>query len=477
MTTAVLDPNSLSEHDARVIAARDGSMSSFAYAVHRREVEPYQEAWWRALDTLNRVVIVCPPDTFKSTTVQYWVERSIGRDHSKRILWLMRAGDQAEVRVMDVAETIEQNRVYQEAFKVRRHPKKKWTNTMLFVDKGGSDGSEDPDPTLMGCGLNGPYQGLHFDTIVIDDPTNQEDVRSPTTMEAQRAKIRGVILDRLVEAGRIVVILTRWGENDLVPTFAEMGFSIIEMPVIGEYPWGPTISNKRFPMARCEELRRDKTDAIFNLTYMCNPGGLAGGIIRHIKHWDRSNLPGRSTVTLMAADLASSTKTWADPSCIGTAILDLKTKALYVTDLWTGRVEILELEAELKKRAERQSRLVAIGVETVGFQATFLQRLRRERKWPVREIPYRTEKRSTKKAISVGKDKVDRAIIIEQRFLQNKLFLSPQMSMFDGVSVEDELQAFPFGKHDDRLDVIAFLCLLADAYSPPLRRVVLKAGR
>ena len=466
--------DTLSDIEQLGLIARYGDVAEYSKVVHDWETEPYQDAWVEALDTENELLIICPPDTYKSSTVQCWIEKKIGENPDIRILWLMKAGSQSQARVMAVAETIESNGVYHAAFpNVEPNKDAQWSKTALYVKR--SRGG--PDPTLMGCGFNGPYQGFHFDIIVIDDPTNQEDVTSPTTMERQRGKLRGVILDRRADTGRIVAILTRWGEDDLVSTFKHIGFRIVTMPVVGDYPWGPTISNTRFPMDRVVKLRHDKTDSLFDLTYMCDPLAMDGGIIRrsYLRYWDAGSLPTSGTVTLMAVDPAASMKTRADPTCIGTGVLELKTRKLFITDLWTRRVEILESETELKKRASMQANLVQIGMETKGFQLTYIQRLRREGKLPVRELPYRTRRQSTLQAAGLDNDKVGRAVSVAQMFNAGRLYLAKDLEYFEGVSVESELCGFPYAKHDDRLDVIAFLCAMADTYLPGKFR--LKLGR
>jgi len=402
----------------------------------------------------------------------------IGLNPDIRILWLMKAGTQAQARVGDVAETIEENPVFRAAFPdVVPNKARGWSKVSLYVKRG----RQGPDPTLMGCGINGPYQGFHFDVIIMDDPTNQEDVQSPSTMESQRRKLRGVIPDRLVDGGRFVAIMTRWGEDDLVPTFREQGFTVITMPVMSEkYPWGPTISPIRFPVDRCEQLRREKTDAIFDLTYMCDPTAVEGGIIRreYLRYWTRFpklpnevGIPENGTVSIMAVDLAASQKTWADYTVIGTGLVELKTRKCYVTDLWAKKATEKEVEDELVKRARGTARLGWIGVETKGFQLTFLQRMRRLYKLPFRELPYRTKKQATLLARGIDNDKTSRAFSIANKFNSNQLYLPSGSNYLDGVSLSTELVSFPFAKHDDRLDVIAFLSGMADTYSGRRGRV------
>lgn len=467
----VLAAPELDEVQVRAIAARHGDVSDYSKAVHDWQTEPYQDAWSEALETEDRLLIICPPDSFKSSTVQCYIEKCIGDNPDIRILWLMKAGSQAQARVMAVAETIEDNLVYKTAYPdVVPNKNAQWSKTALYVKRH----RHGPDPTLMGCGLNGPYQGFHFDKIIIDDPTNQEDVMSPTTMESQRRKLRGVIVDRLVDGGQINAILTRWGEDDLVPTFKDIGFRVVTMPVMAEYPWGPTLSNERFNLDRCAQLRHDKTDAIFDLTYMCDPNAMDGGIIRrsYLRYWDvhpsgdqEVGLPSTGTVTLMAVDLAASQRTRADNTCIGTGVLEVKTRRLYVTDLWAKRADEKEVEDELRKRARGTARLAWIGVETKGYQLSFLQRMRRTSHLPIKELPYRTKKQATLLARGIDNDKTSRAFSIANKFNARELYLAKDLAYVDGVSIESELCSFPFGKHDDRLDVVAFLSGMADTFS------------
>ena len=447
-------------------ASIPGDLSIYAKAVHNLELEPYQLAWEQALEIEDRTVIVCPPDTFKSTTVQNWVERSIGLNKNIRILWLMNAGEQAEKRVMAVGSTIDSNPVFRATYPgVKPNKDAQWTKSVLYVHREPED-LNSADPTLMGAGLNGAYQGLHFDVIVIDDPTNQEDVRSPTTMELQEQKIRGVVLDRLTEGGRLVVILTRWGTNDLVPVFKSMGFKIIQMPVVSDlYPWGPTISNKRFPMSKVEQIRIDKTDRLFQMTYMCNPDAMSGNIIsrEHIRYWDSETLPQNALNMFVGVDPALSIKTFADYSAIATIGLDSKTRQMYLLDMFADHIDAPSLELEIVRRCKRMVGLRALGIETVAYQMSIIQYLKRHHKLPLVELPYRTRLQVKNKVLGIDKDKAARAAYLDQLFISGRLFIPKNLPLVGGISLEAELTSVPSGPHDDRMDALAFACSLADA--------------
>ena len=479
MTSLTLDRH-LSIEERAGLAKIPGDLSIYSKAVHGLELEPYQLAWEHALNTEDRICIVCPPDTFKSTTVQHWVEREIGHDHDTRILWLMNAGEQAQKRVMAIANTITQNRVYRQAFNVVPNKDSgQWTNTVLYVKR--TDEESNPaDPTLMGCGLNGPYQGLHFKIIIIDDPTDQEDVRSPTTMELQEQKIRGVVQDRLVDGGRQVVILTRWGENDLVHVFESMGFTIVEMPVMSdEYVslgWGPTISRRRFPIEKVERIRQDKGDALFQLTFMCNEKALAGGLIRreHIRYWDKNSIPSAPMNIFMGVDPAASEKTYNDPRAIATVGIDTKFNRMYLLDMYASYEDVPDFELNIVKRAQGIKGLRAIGVETKAFQLSLVQYLKRHRRLPLVELPYRSRREAMRGILGIDNDKASRAAYLDSLFISGRLFIPRNLPTINGVSYEAELCSVPTGRHDDRMDATVFACALADAMFSKRPKIALR---
>lgn len=476
VATPTREPTALDELSARALVARDGDLEGYASAVHDLEFQPYQPAWAEGLGTLNRICLVCPPDTFKSTTVRLYVEREIGRNPNIRILWLMNSGEQAVKQVMTVAQTIKGNPFYKAAFpETLEDTDAQWTKSVLYVKRTRIG----PDPTLMATGLNGPYQGLHFDIIIIDDPTNQEDVYSPTTMTMQETKVRGVIIDRLVPGGRIVALLTRWGGNDLVPTFAEMGFTVIEMPVIADYPWGPTLSPTRFTEERLEEIRKDKGDVLFQLTYMCNAEAASGNIIKreHLQYWGMHNLPEAPLAIFLGIDPAASLDTHADNSAIATVGIDIRTRKKYLLDIWAGRLEVPDLKKKIVKMCQNISSLRGVGLETAGFQISMLQDMRRQYNLPFKEIPYRTRRRTAMRGIAIDRNKIGRAMYLDSLLTSDRLLLPKSTPLVDGVSLETELCSIGarWKGHDDRMDAITFACVIADAGTGGKRPITITA--
>jgi len=292
-------------------------------------------------------------------------------------------------------------------------------------------------------------------------------------MELQENKLRGVIIDRLKENGRIVAIFTRWGDTDLYDTFEDLGFTMIEMPVVGDYPWGNTLSLRKFPEQRIELLRRQKGDSLFNLTFMCNTEAVEGNIIRRseIQYWDTGNLPETALMAFMGVDPAASLSNRADRAAIATVVTDYSNSPkIYLVDMWAGRMEGPDLEQEVAKRALRTAGLRAVGVETVAYQLTLVQYLKRKHQLPIREIPYRSRRQAMNRVLGIDREKIGRWHYLASLFRSGRLYLPRQgLPLIDGVSFESELCSLKGAgdKMDDRSDSFAFASVMAETASRP----------
>lgn len=258
----------------------------------------------------------------------------MGVEPTHSTLWIMNAEEQTKRNVGAVANIVTAP-WYKEIFpKVLPDPARGWNQLNLYQRSGPeSTGGERADPSLAGSGIIGAYQGLHPSHIICDDLTNQDDLLSPATMSKQRQQVRGVIDDRLERdmkdpciANGIKVICTRWGEDDLVPTFESMGFKVHVYPIEGEYPWPPgrflfpekwmdeeiEAKKKRKDSAETEQEDFHYTPNMFQMTYMCNPQAAEGNLV--LRKWFRyyRTRPQEHELTMHAMSWDFSTGAGAD---------------------------------------------------------------------------------------------------------------------------------------------------------------------
>ena len=98
-----------------------------------------------------------------------------------------------------------------------------------FMLDGGSE--------YFAAGVRGPITGRRADLILIDDPVKSwAEAESQVARDALHDWYRGELTARLKPGGRIVLIMTRWHEDDLAGRLltAEAGWECLRLPAIAE---------------------------------------------------------------------------------------------------------------------------------------------------------------------------------------------------------------------------------------------------
>jgi predicted phage terminase large subunit-like protein len=414
------------------LAAR--SFPYYCEYVHGRTLFPHQKYWvdYMLSRRGQRLLIVAPPESLKSTLMRMYLEWCIGRDPDTTILLVMNTSSQAQRQVVSIEETIENSEKYHEVFpNVIPHKAKGWSREYFYVHR---SNETLPDPTLYGSGYDGPYQGLHVKTIVVDDPTDQKDVRSSATMEQQRERVKGVLLDRLLEGGDFFVILTRWSDADLTDTFRDIGFEILENPIEGRYPWGRLLFPEHFPDDRLTTLRTQKGGALYSLTYLCNPAGAIGAMLKR-EWWRRYSEKPKTDLVIHSWDLSTGRSASGDPSAYGE--WQRGEDGYYLTDAGTWHLSMDELIKKMKLLYEnRRPRYIL--VEDVGTSIPVVDYLKRHTRMPI--IPIKPG----------SKDKASRVQSISALIEAGRVWLPAMAPWAD--SFISECATFPGGSHDDQVD-------------------------
>jgi len=265
--------------------------TAYCKYVHNWILEPCHIEWAAHLINGERVCIVAPPDTGKSRLLRAWCEWSIGLRRDRAIMVIGNTIKQAKKIVWSVGQVIKTSQRYRQVFPLVR-PTENWAMDAIYVTRDGLPMEYRTEATLAGYGIDGAYQGQHPDDMIIDDPTDQNDVNSPPTMLKQREQVTGVLYDRLKEGGNLFGILTRWADDDLVPTMEQIGVTILSYPAYKDtkspYPWDEGPFNNEHPVSllceawknwkQLETARGHKMDDLFKLTFLCMTEGAVRGI-------------------------------------------------------------------------------------------------------------------------------------------------------------------------------------------------------
>ena len=435
-----LSPDTLEAQAQEVLAAMAWQdFPTYCEYVHDRPLYAHQRLWAKELQKEGaRTLLVAPPGSLKSTTVSYFIEWSIGRDVDFTALHLMNTATQAMRQVMSIADTVEHNARYHRVFPdVRPDKPRGWSHDTLFVKR---KDTNNPYATVYGTGIDGPYQGVHVDMIIVDDPTDQQDVRSQVTMQQQRERIRGVLLDRINPGGSIIGILTRWGEADLVRDFADMGFEVLQHPIEGRYPWGRLLFPEFFGDDVLLKLRATKdqggggiSTGLYLLTYMCDPGAASGSMVKR-EWWQYYGELPAITRTIHSWDLSTGRR-GGDFSAFG--VWGVGERGYYLID--AGRWSLMgDTLIEKMKLLAARDRPQAILVEDVGTSIPVVDYLKNHTKLPI-------------VAVKPGsRDKVSRLEGVVHMIEAKRVWLPIGATWVP--EYVDEMSSFPGGQYDDQVD-------------------------
>jgi predicted phage terminase large subunit-like protein len=237
---------------------------------------------------------------------------------------------------------------------------------------------------LLAGGAGGALTGQGIQGLfVIDDPyKNRQEADSIVIRERIWEWFNEVVMTRL-EGGTVVVVHTRWHQDDLIGRLSEMEeWDVINLPAVAEEDdvlgreEGEPLWPKRFPMSHLERTRRQIGDWSFAALYQGRPQPRGSNIFREPARFKLPQTPEewadflKGKYLLIACDPAASEKTHADYSVAGVLAADgLGPEATFwllkvVRGQWTIPVLVAKL-IELQKYWRAR-----IAVEAVsGFKA------------------------------------------------------------------------------------------------------------
>lgn len=443
MTTEATERDLIRE-EARVVWAQR-NFPYYCEYVHNRPLLRHQEDWaWHLQQPKARTALITPPETFKSSTVRMFVEWTVGRDPDATFLWVMNTATQSQSWVEAIADTVVNNERYHTVFPhIQPDRGRGWTKDRLFVTR---PNTSNPQPTLYGTGIDGPYQGMHVKYILLDDPTDQDDVASEAKMAAQRERLRGVLIDRLQEGGSFIALFTRWGEADLHRDLVEMGFNVVQYPIEGgRYPWGGRLlAPELFPDDRLQRIRETKGSALYALTYLCDPNAATGSMVKR-EWWKFYSETPEFDLIIHSWDLSIGKTQTSDYSAFTS--WGRAEDGFYVLDAGRWRLspdERLQKIDALWKRDKPEVVLVEKATPSEDF-ITMLEK--------------HTDIRLNLMAPR-GKDKVSRLLAVIPFIEWGRVWLPAKAPWVNDYM--DELASFPGGAHDDWVDSTSYALKFLD---------------
>jgi predicted phage terminase large subunit-like protein len=307
---------------------------------------------------------------------------------------------------------------------------------------------------MVSTGIGGAITGEGADLLLIDDPIkNREEADSETYRNKVWHEWQNTLRTRLHAGGRVVIILTRWHEDDLAGRLLNPEYGgkpddwhILSLPaiceaegdVLGRKIGEPLWPEHGYDVEWAEEIKDAVGDRTWSALYQQRPAPSEGSIIRRDwfnYYYDLASLPKFDTII----------QSW---DC---AFKDKKDSDFVVGQVW-GRVGPDKyLLAQTRARLDLPKTVQAIERMSYKYPKARLKLVEDKANGPA---VVQTMRRQLSGLVLVNPEggKVARANAIAPEIESGNVFLpSPKIAPWINAFI-DECTVFPNGANDDQVD-------------------------
>jgi predicted phage terminase large subunit-like protein len=395
-----------------------------------------------AFGDLKRLMVFLPPRHGKSMLVShYFPAWFLGMFPNKRVILTAYEADFAATwgrRARDIL-----NEYGKSVFGVEVNNKSSAANRWDIKNHNGG---------MVTAGVGGPITGRGADILIIDDPVkNAEEANSQTYRNRTWDWYQSTAYTRLEPNGSIILIMTRWQEDDLagrilhqIKQYKGEQWEIINLPAIaeeqdqvGRKP-GEPLWPERYDLKELERIKCTTGSYWWSSLYQQRPQPPGGGLLKRfwLNYYQPDGIPLRDELDIYQAwDLAISTRETADYTVCTTIGISDENK-IYVLDWYRDRIDFPTQVKMVEKLAQKWDPQ-QIGIESNAYQKALPQQLLENTMLPIKEV-------------NRTKDKVTR---ISSGFIhfENGKVLLPEKH-YELEHFINEYVYFPTGRHDDMLD-------------------------
>ena len=429
-----------------LIAFTEYTLHSYVPSRHHHLIADKLEAVERG--EVDRLMIFMPPRHGKSELAsKRFPSWYLGRNPTKQIITASYASDLAtdfgrEVRNIVAGEE------YAALFDTKLRQDSKAANRWHTSDGG----------VYVAAGVGTATTGRGADLGLIDDPfKDREDADSQLKRDKVWNWYQSTFYTRLMPGAAIILVQTRWHENDLAGRLLEAEknggdhWEILDLPAIDKD--NQALWPEWFPLSALLRIKAAIGPREWSALYQQKPQPEEGTYFqRDWFRWYDPNNPPKHVNKYVSTDFAvtEGDGDWTELGVFGSAPGD----DLYILDWWSGQ-ETADKWIDALLDLVKDHRPMALFGETGSIRRSiepFLTKRMRERRDYCRV-----------EWITRTKDKATSARAFQARCSMGKVYL-PDNDM--GREILDQLLRFPTGKHDDKVDVCALMGMVLDQAHP-----------
>jgi len=304
-------------------------------------------------------------------------------------------------------------------------------------------------------GIGGPLTGRGANVLLVDDPhKDRADAESPLMRKKAKDWFQSVAYTRLMDGGAVVLMMTRWHEDDLAgwlkAEHADEGWEIVNIPA------EPTPWPERYPESELQRIRRMIGPREWSALYMQQPIPGGGGEFHRawLRHYAENPVNvGAGQNKYILVDPAGEKRKDNDYTSMWVVGLGADGN-YYILDMVRDRLNLTE-RGQTLMRLHRKWKPIDVFYERYGMMGDIQY---------VQELQGRENYRFLITEVSGALKKEDRIRRLVPLFEQGKIYMPASLHYADSEGqvkdlvaefIEKEYVAFPAGLHDDMLDSLA----------------------
>ncbi len=428
---------------SRLIAYAAYQWPQYADAPHHRLIARKLEQVERG--EITRLMINMPPRHGKSMLAsEFFPAWYLGRNPDHYVIAATYAQDLADDFGRKVRNQIVDT-TFQAVFPGVSLKKDSTSSKRFHVEKPLDSFSTGQHGAYFAVGVGGPLTGRGAHLLLIDDPVkNREDADSETIREKIKGWYTSSAYTRLMPGGRIIIIQTRWHEDDLsgwlLEEHADEGWDILTLPAINDQD--QALWPEQYPATALSRIRQMVGPRDWSALYQQRPAPEEGNFF--LRDWFRTYETRPQHLKIYGASDFATKDSEGDFTVHGVFGIDPDDN-VYVLDWWrkqTASDVWVETLIDLFEQWEPTWWAMEQGQINMSI-GPFLKKRMRERRiyaplWP----------------FSSTTDKQSRAQSIRARMAMGKVYF-PRTEW--AVTLQSELLSFPTAKNDDQVDAMSLL--------------------
>lgn len=442
---------------SRLISYAAYQWPGYKDAAHHRLIARHLEAVERG--DIKRLMITMPPRHGKSMLAsEFFPAWYIGRNPDHYVVTATYAQDLADDFGRKVKNQIE-DAAFQAVFPGVGLADDSKSAKRFHIDGMGQGGIEHATTqrgAYYAVGVGGPLTGRGAHLLLIDDPVkNREDAESEVMRKKTKDWYTSTAYTRLMPGGRIVVIQTRWHEDDLSGWLQaehdHEGWVVLNLPAINDN--NEALWPEQYPVDELERIKRALPPRDWSALYQQQPSPETGDYFKREWIVPVDVIPDKAQMTIYGASDYAVTAGGGDYTVHVIIGIDHMGK-LYLLDLWRAQASSdvwVDAFCALVRKWGPIGWAEETGQIKAGVGPFLVKRMLETESYTVREqFPTRG-------------DKAVRAQSIRGRMAMQGLHVPRDAPWL--ADLISEMMSFPVGVHDDQVDALGLVGQLIDRMS------------